>query len=352
MMKKVSIIGHFGFGHEYLDGQTVKTKIVTEELRRCYGDGAVTVCDTHGGLKAVPKILWKIVGLLKQHENVIILPAQNGLRVIATWLSVLNKLMNKKLHYVVIGGWLPEFLQDRESLVANLKTFDGIYVETVMMKRRLDAMGFFNVFVMPNCKKLKALETCELKLTDRESHSVCTFSRVMREKGIQEAVDAVTQINTETGRPLFVLDIYGQVDGGQTEWFEELQNSFPEYIHYKGLVPFDRSVEVLMHYDALLFPTYYEGEGFAGTVIDALASGVPVIASDWRYNAELIRPYSNGILVKCKDVDDLTSGLRYLHENVDEWNRMKAECLKEYRCYLPENALKVLTDRMELEEEK
>ena len=345
-MKKVAVIGHFGFGYEYLDGQTVKTKIIAEELCHCYGAEIVTVCDTHGGIKKVPMLLWKLLGLVKAHENVIILPAQNGLRVIAMWLIGINKLMRRKLHYVVIGGWLPEFLRDRKVLANCLKSFDGIYVETYMMKQKLDAMGFANVFVMPNCKRLKRIDRSDVTLTTNEKHSVCTFSRVMREKGIQEAVEAVTRINSEAGRVLFILDIYGQVDNNQTEWFEEMQNLFPEYIHYKGLVPFDKSVEVLVHYDALLFPTYYEGEGFAGTVIDALASGVPIIASDWRYNSELIKSYSNGILVKCKDVDELVSGLRYLHENVEDWNRMKVNCLRESASYLPENALKVLIDRM------
>ena len=32
-MKKVAVIGHFAYGLECLDGQTIKTKIVTEELQ-------------------------------------------------------------------------------------------------------------------------------------------------------------------------------------------------------------------------------------------------------------------------------------------------------------------------------
>ncbi len=117
---------------------------------------------------------------------------------------------------------------------------------------------------------------------------LCTFSRVMREKGIEDAVNAVVSVNTDLGVQAFSLDIYGQVDGAQTEWFDSLQKEFPSYIRYGGLVPFDKSVDVLKGYFALLFPTYYEGEGFAGTLIDAYSAGVPVIASDWKYNAELV----------------------------------------------------------------
>ena len=33
-MKKVSVIGHFAVGRQYLNGQTIKTKIVAGELER------------------------------------------------------------------------------------------------------------------------------------------------------------------------------------------------------------------------------------------------------------------------------------------------------------------------------
>ena len=168
----------------------------------------------------------------------------------------------------------------------------------------------------------------------------------MREKGIEDAVNAVVSVNTDLGIQAFSLDIYGQVDGAQIEWFESLQTKFPSYIRYGGLVPFDKSVEVLKEYYALLFPTYYEGEGFAGTIIDAFASGLPIIASDWRYNSEIIKPHINGLLVKCKNVNDLVLALKYISDNKDEWNKMKSECLKEAFIYSPENALRILFDNI------
>lgn len=41
-------------------------------------------------------------------------------------------------------------------------------------------------------------------------------------------------------------------------------------------------------YFVLLFPTYYENEGFARTLIDAYSAEVPVIVTDRRYNSELV----------------------------------------------------------------
>ena len=44
----------------------------------------------------------------------------------------------------------------------------------------------------------------------------------MRDKGIEDAVNAVVSVNTDLGVQAFSLDIYGQVDGAQIEWFESL----------------------------------------------------------------------------------------------------------------------------------
>ena len=44
-MKKVAIVGHFAFGKEFLDGQTVKTKILAQELERVYGTKNVKKID-------------------------------------------------------------------------------------------------------------------------------------------------------------------------------------------------------------------------------------------------------------------------------------------------------------------
>lgn len=289
MRTKVSILGHFGKGVNLLNGQTVKTKIITEELQNQLGQDQVLKIDTHGGWKTLLKAPFQVFRALKNSTNVLIFPARNGLRVYAPLLFFQRHFFKKrKIHYVVIGGWLPEFLKERKRLSRILKKYDGIYVETHTMKSALKAKGFENVYVMPNCKKLTVLSENELVYPSGVPYKLCTFSRVMKEKGIEDAVNAVVSVNTDLGVQAFSLDIYGQVDGAQIEWFESLKKKFPSYIRYGGLVPFDKSVDVLKDYFALLFPTYYEGEGFAGTLIDAYSAGVPVIASDWKYNAEFV----------------------------------------------------------------
>ena len=55
MIAKVSVLGHFGRGETLLNGQTVKTKIITEELQRRLGRKQVLKIDTRGGWKTFLK---------------------------------------------------------------------------------------------------------------------------------------------------------------------------------------------------------------------------------------------------------------------------------------------------------
>ncbi len=171
------------------------------------------------------------------------------------------------------------------------------------------------------------------------------LKRVMKEKGIEDAVNAVKTVNEHFGRIVYTLDIYGQVDSAQTEWFNELKSTFPLYIKYGELVPFDKSVEVLKNYFALLFPTYYEGEGFAGTLLDAMAAGVPVIASDWRYNPEIVNE-KTGYVYPVRDNHAFVTTLISIGNNSDLILSKKSDCLKEAEKYRAENVIQCLISKL------
>lgn len=343
---RAGLIGRLGLGKELLNGQTVKTKILLSALADAIGDENIHRVDTYGGIKALLRLPFQCVAEVMRCRNVIMLPAHKGLRVIAPVLAMANIFTHRKLHYVVIGGWLPGFLEHKPFLRWCLKAFDGIYVETKAMKKGLEARGFENVCIMPNFKNLTPVSVSELVCSREEPYRVCTFSRVMREKGIQEAVEAVKAVNANLGRTVYTLDIFGQVDAGQTQWFESLQKSFPPEICYGGTVPFDKSVEVLRDYFALLFPTKFYTEGIPGTIIDAYAAGIPVVASMWE-NYEDIIDEETGICYPFHKPDGLVSVLTDVAQKPELLSSRKAACLRHARQYQPEVAVKPLLERIE-----
>lgn len=345
-MKTVALIGHFAFGYNYLDGQTIKTKIITDALCSRLNENEVIKIDTYGGKKNLIKSPFQVINAYKNAKNIIILPAHNGLRIYTPLLSFFRHFFKKrKLHYVVIGGWLPDFIKSKRLLKKQLKKFDCIYVETDSMKIALKDQGFNNVVVMPNCKKLPPLAESELVYSTNEPYKLCTFSRVMKEKGIEDAVNAVKAVNEHFGRTVFELDIYGQVDSNQTEWFEIIKRQFPDYVRYCGCVDANRSVEVLQNYFALLFPTHFYTEGIPGTIIDAYAAGIPVISAKWESYSDVVDEGVTGIGYDFDNADQFEKILLEVAQNPNVLLNMKENCIRKAKDYIPESAIQIMTEK-------
>lgn len=338
-MNKIGICGHYGGSKICLDGQTIKTKIITEELEKIY---KIKKVDTFNGKKRIIKILFNLLLLLKNCENVIILPAHNSLKIFVPFLLFFNKIFNRKLHYIVIGGWLSECISKRKYLEKFLKKFNYIYVETSMMKTSLEKQGFKNIIIMPNCKKLKTLHENELVYNVSKPYKLCTFSRVIKEKGIEDAIEAVKFINEKLKEKIYTLDIYGQIDENYREDFEKVMKKSPEYIQYRGMISYGNSVDVLKNYLVLLFPTHYYTEGIPGTIIDAYAAGIPVIFSFWENYKDIIIENETGLGYEFKNIDGLKETLEKTIFQVEKLNSMKIRCLKEVKNYSPEEIIKIL----------
>lgn len=347
-MYKIGICGHFGNKKNLLNGQTVKTKIITNELSKQLGEDEITTVDTHNWKRNPFKLLVENFNLIKKSNNIIILPAHRGIKVFVPLFLLFNIFFNRKLYYIVIGGWLPEILQNNLKLKNRLKKFDGIYVETKSMMKDLNKLGLLNVDVIPNFKVINVLKEDELRCTNKQPFKVCTFSRVMKEKGIEDAINVIIKINSEAQEEIYNLDIYGQVEKGYEKRFEELQKNFPSYIKYKGLVEFDKATDILKNYFLLLFPTKYEGEGFPGTVLDAFASGVPIVATDWKYNSEIIINNKTGFIYN-NNIENFDYLLKDLANNPKKVLSLKNNCLNEINKYNPNIVISKLLKKMKVD---
>lgn len=343
-MKTVGVCGHFGEGLELLNGQTIKTKIVTNELRKQLGDDQVSITDSHGGAKAMPRMLVHLFKMFKECKCIIMMPAHKGVQVFTIVFTLFNLVFKRKLLYVVIGGWIDGFVDEHKWLKKLLMNYDGIFVETSTMKKKLEGKGFLNVFVMPNFKKLEVLSENELVYSKQKPFKVCTFSRVMKQKGIEDAIQVVKEINEKTGSIQYELDIYGQLF--QYDEFEEIKKTFPSYIRYRGAVPFDESVSVLKDYFALLFPTKFYTEGIPGTIIDAYAAGVPVISAKWESYADVIEEGGTGLGYDFDEVSGMKSILENAVENPEIINGLKNNCLVKTYDYMPEKAIQILIEKI------
>lgn len=320
--RKIGIIGHFGGKENILDGQTIKTKILHEELSKAT-DWKIIKVDTYYKKKNPVKLLIDTFKCLFSTKNIIVLLSGNGMKFYFPILSFFAQKFHTNIYHDVIGGNLDLYVSKYPKFKKYLNSFQINWVETAGMKRKLEEQGIENCEVMPNFKRLSTANIDISKQKFSEPYRFCIFSRVMKEKGIEDAIDAIEGINEEAGKEICSLDIYGRIDDGYVERFEKVLKQVTNAIQYKGMVPYDKSVDAIKDYYALLFPTYWKGEGFPGTIVDAFSAGLPVIATNWNCNGEIVSDRVNGILYPNEEIKNLKEGIAYLINNTSNVGQMK-----------------------------
>ena len=75
------------------------------------------------------------------------------------------------------------------------------------------------------------------------------------------------------------------------------------------------------------------GEGFPGVIIDAFISGLPVIASDWNLNSEIIEDGINGFLIEPKDANALAEKMIWVMDHRDQLEEIRKNNLEKAKGY-------------------
>lgn len=327
---KLCIIGHFGGKEALNDGQTVKTLAVYEALSELGIN--IEKVDTYFVRKNVLKLGWQLIKSIFTCEKYIVLASKNGRRVLFPLLSIMSRFMKKEIYHYAIGGLLADEVASGEHPVTQVNSFRVNWVESEKIAKKLHNLGVSNAKYIPNFKNITPLNEEELKTNFQEPYSFCTFSRVMKEKGITDAVNAIKNINEKFGRTVVKLDIYGPIDNVYKAEFESILTN-EVAVKYCGIIPADESVEVLKKYYVLLFPTFWGGEGMPGTIIDSLCAGLPVIARRWPYCDDMIDDGVNGYVYDFDKPELLKERIIYAISNPEKTIAMRKKCLKSAEKY-------------------
>ena len=342
---KAGICGHFGGGKIFSDGQTVKTILLTKQLKAIWGDGQVLTLDTYQWKKHVLKLFFQALRLMQRCEHILLLPSWNGVKVFIPLFLFLNKFYHRKLHYVIIGSWLPDLLRNTPALAEKVKRLDGLYGETASLVSELRELGLSQTYLFPNFKELDIVEDTSYEPT--EPLRLCTFSRVLKQKGIPEAVAAVQAANEKLGRQAYTLDIWGDVHPVYEKEFEIFRTELPDGVVYRGCLSYADTTDTLRQYFALLFPTRFPREGIPGSILDSYAAGLPVLSSHFVNAPQIIEDGRTGLILDFDRITEaLTETLCRAAEHPDELLSMRPACAEKAGFYQAKNIVKAFADQL------
>lgn len=337
---RIGIIGRLAEQEALFDGQTIKTRVIKQELEKAFPEAEIACVETYNIKKRLPLILFETNRLLRNCDCIFVLLSHNGRKVFFPLLYVINKLYKRPIYHDAIGGRLAKEVEESRKWKKYVCSFKKNWVELPSLENKLRSLGVDNAEVLPNFKRLTRVQEEELDMSIPDIFRFCTFSRVIESKGITTAANAVRFVNEKAGRKVAELHVYGEIDSSYKADFEHILKEQPEEVYYEGSVSFDKSVEAIKGYFALLFPTVHYGEGFPGTIIDAYDAGLPVIASDWNYNKEIIKENITGVCYPYDKPEQFNNLIwKYINEPqllID----MKKNCLWEADVYSPDTVMK------------
>lgn len=158
---------------------------------------------------------------------------------------------------------------------------------------------------------------------------LCFVSRVEQSKGL-DTLEKISRLLGEEGLDKYVqLDFYGQ----KTDNYFDTQLRAIEMFEYKGVLQPDEVIGTLKRYNALIFPSHYEGEGCPGILVEALSASLPIIASDWKYNNEFVSDGDNGFLCGTFDAIAYVDAIKVLLTNKTLRSRMACRAHDRSRDY-------------------
>ena len=328
MQRKIGLIGRVDPRRTMCDGQTVKTRTIWQMLCERYGEDRIVVVDTLNYKKEPFRVAREYRRCMKECDDIVVLLSRNGRKLFFPLLARQAANNGKRIFHSLIGGSLADNVRESSSLARQLNSFRVNWIESRDLVDELTGLGVCNCSFLPNFKQIVPLRGDELKVPSGMPRRLCMFARMTEKKGVKEAIDATGILCSRDGANAWALDLYGPLDQDFRDEFEmELANT--PFARYCGCADPDESVEILRGYWALLFPTRWESEGFPGTVIDALAAGLPVVASRWAYYSEMLHDGETGFSYEYGgDASMLASAIDLLADNDYRMMDFKRACIR------------------------
>jgi len=148
--------------------------------------------------------------------------------------------------------------------------------------------------------------------------NVLCVSRITERKGIKYLIDAMALLAEKY--PQLRLSIIG--DGDK---LEELKLQITNYklqtiASFLGRVEHENLARIYQEADVFVLPSL--NEGMSNTMLEALSSGLPLIATDTGGTRELLTEGENGFIVKMKDANDIAEKIEKLILNPELAKKM------------------------------
>lgn len=310
------IVGNFGYTSNNIGGQTIKTRNLLALYQQKLGNDKVDYLDIDNLNIYIFLLLFKKIFYSKE---VVFVPGQKFLKVFFIPIMIICLWKKKRTSLFAVGGWMSKFLARRPILKKYISQIDFLYVESISLVKSLSSLNITNSKVFPN---FRFHDFYKQNLDVKSTFDLVFMARITESKGCNLLFNFISKFNSKNANNNLTLSFYGPVDSSYEKSFYH-QIKIYKNVNYKGLCKPDEVFDVLNKYDVCVLPTFYEGEGFPGTIIDSYIAGIPIIISDWLNLPEYVEDGRTGLIFSLNDKEGLYKSVMKLYENHELLKSMK-----------------------------
>ena len=132
-------------------------------------------------------------------------------------------------------------------------------------------------------------------------------------KGVTDVIKAIPHVLKKHKKVLFIITSYNKIDIDM--------NIESENIILLNWIPTEDKIPLYNSCDIFLLPSYDEGLPYS--MIEAMAAGLPIIASNVGGIPEVVQDNENGFVINPGDINQMVSRINYLIENIETRIKMK-----------------------------
>ena len=258
------------------------------------------------------KLIWSVGGSL--HDNGAVALIAGKLARIPAVVSVMNNYDMKYLHYP--DYFLHNvFLNEAwERIILRNATRVRVISEDLIRYAIRHGVPSERVVYIPRKVKLEAfgksseseLSGIEKKLGIENKKKILFVGRLTPQKNVQTMLRAISMI-AESHRKDFIFLIAG--DGPLMESLRKItkEMKLQEYVYFLGRIPHTYLRHIYTLSDIFLFTTLFEGLG--RVILEAMASGLPIVTSNQGPVTELVKHKRNGLLVHPDEPEEIAHAI-------------------------------------------
>jgi glycosyltransferase involved in cell wall biosynthesis len=234
-------------------------------------------------------------------------------------IPALISKMILKIPYVVWGQgsdiYLPDWFTKLTSKTI-MKNANSVIALTGDMKRTMQAIYDRNIVVVPNGIDLKEYTgDPSVQKVKGDEKRILFVGRLHPVKGVRYLLQAMKIVYEKM--PDAKLILVG--DGEEREHLETLTDNLGirECVEFAGRVPHERVQDYMNQAEVFVLPSL--SEGFPVTILEAMACGLPVVATRVGGLPDVIEDGVHGYLVRTKESNEIAETLLKLLQDEQLW---------------------------------